>query len=129
MGGNGAYFNSRLGLGRLIKKEWHRVATIRGIGVLEKNDPNSSVSLPTQSAKPNSVYAIFKKDGTLKQITEYGSDRKITRQTDFDHDHGKGAPHAHKFIDGLRVGDVITKGDLDSKRRLENWRSRTTRRF
>lgn len=97
--------------------------------VLDKNDKNASKSLPTMSAQPNSKYAIFNKDGSLKQIAYYGEDREILRQVDFDHSHKGKQPHAHDWINGKRIDSDLTDKDKDYKYRLEKWRKNTTRRF
>ena len=78
MGANGSKSS-----GYLEKDEyrlWKTFCTLNsGIKVIERKDPKISVKLPEESHSPNSIYAIFRRDGNdVKAIAKYDGDcRKV----------------------------------------------------
>lgn len=119
MGGNG----SKAG-GSLESESGRRWKTVMvlpsGVKILEPKATGSSLKLPEESHTPNSIYAIFKKDGSgVKSIAQYGDDCKKIYEIHLDHDqhHGNIGPHYHKWANG-KPGDAI---NLDSdKQQLVN---------
>lgn len=98
MGGNGSFklktTESESG------RRWKTVYTTpSGIKILEMKDPNAALKLPEESHTPNSVYAIFNKNGKgVKAISKHGPNgEKLFEIHTTDHK-GLGA-HYHPWID------------------------------
>ena len=128
MGGRGAFFNKKDGLGRIVKKEWHTVANIRGIKVLEKNDPTQTPGLPFMSAGPGAIYAVFNSKEELGSIAFYDKDRKMVKRVDFDSSHGKLKPHTN-ITDEAKTIETRepTAEELEMGERLKKWKANTTK--
>ncbi len=130
MGGRGAFFNKKTGQGRLIKKEFHTVATIRGIQVLNKNDESKAPGLPFMSGSPNRTYAVLNSKGELGSIGYYDEKKQMYKRVDFDKSHGGMKPHVNIVANGVTIGTrSLTPEELADGERIMKWKKNTTRRF
>jgi RHS repeat-associated protein len=84
--------------GRGVAAAARRFATDEAGSVEARAFPRRS--LPTRG-KPNSTDVIDRGNGR-GQIRDYGPDGKARKDFDFGHDHGRGDPHAHDWVDGQR---------------------------
>ncbi len=99
MGGNGSF--ARKSTASEAGRRWKTVAiTSSGIKIIELKNPNDSYSLPVESHSPNSIYAIFNKNGSgVKAIAQYGSDGKKLWEIHTTDHKGLGV-HYHPWVDG-----------------------------
>lgn len=119
MGGNGSKASGWLESEN--SRRWTTVMTLpNGAKILEPKASGSSLKLPEESHTPNSVYVIFKKDGSgVKSIAKYDPDCKKIFEIHLDHDHHHGniGPHYHSWSNGS-PGEALP---LDaSKKKLVN---------
>ena len=111
MGGNGSKSSGITD--KEENQDWKTIITLdNGVKILQLKKSNASVKLPEESHSPNSIYAIFNKDGkSLKSIAKYGDDcKKLFEIHTTDHK-GLGA-HYHNWKDGAQ-GDALP---LDSEK-------------
>ena len=99
MGGNGSF--ARKSTASEAGRRWKTVAiTSSGIKIIELKKLNDSYSLPVESHSPNSIYAIFNKNGSgVKAIAQYGSDGKKLWEIHTTDHKGLGV-HYHPWGDG-----------------------------
>ena len=99
MGANGSFANGSTAVEK--DRRWKTILVLKdGTKIIELKNKKGAVKLPEESHSPNSIYAIFNKDGKgVKAIAKYGSDgKKIWEIHTTDH---KGlGPHYHKWKDG-----------------------------
>jgi len=80
----------------------------------------AKIPTETMSFGKNRIYVILNRKKELKSIATYNKIGLIERQIDLDHDHGKGCPHIHAWVDGVRIDDHITNKDIKIYERVIN---------
>lgn len=102
MGGRGAF----IGKTNILKD--HKFKTVLRIGdirVIEPVSKNERPKTPTLSRSPRAIYATLEKDGRIKQIAVYGTNREKLYDIDLSHDHTNGNfpdGHVQYYINGKR---------------------------
>lgn len=118
MGANGSFASGATSTEN--GRRWKTILTLPdGTKIIElKKD--GSIKLPEESHTPNSVYAIFNKDGNgVKAIAMYGDDgKKIWEIHTTDH-HGMGS-HFHYWKDGMPKDEEPHKLTPELKKLLDN---------
>jgi hypothetical protein len=102
MGANGSFANGWTATEN--DRRWHTVHVLKdGTKIIELKNKKGAVKLPEESHSPNSIYAIFNKNGNgVKAIAKYGADgKKIWELHTTDHK-GMGL-HYHNWKDGRTI--------------------------
>lgn len=118
MGGNGSY--AKGSTAQESGRRWKTIAVLSdGTKVIELK-VKGPVKLPEESHTPNSVYAIFNKDGSgVKAIAKYGDDGKKLYEIHTTDHKGLGA-HVHYWKDGGPVNEEPHALTPDMKKLLNN---------
>ena len=87
-------------------RRWMTIAELSdGTKVLELKAKGGAIKLPEESHTPNSVYAIFNKDGSgVKSIAKYGNDGKKLYEIHTTDHKGMGI-HVHYWKDGKPLNE------------------------
>lgn len=119
MGGNGSFANGSTALES--GRRWKTIAVLsNGTKVIELKTKGGAIKLPEESHSPNSVYAIFNKDGSgVKSIAQYGSDGKKLYEIHTTDHKGMGT-HVHYWKDGKLLDEEPHKLTPAMKKLLKN---------